>query len=342
MSLADKPRHLRGPKPKRKASRGRPGSGNRVDLSKRFKFDYADGEDGEYELSELKSIFNYAIDTLAESPTFTAMMRASGRKKFKVVFDDTLEEYGSIDPEERVIYLSSHAPPEQLISTLAHEIRHALQYETVLKPAQVDRLKRKDFIVWNMLLEADAASTEAQVNAELAHTALGQLSKEHSTKMPMYRTVHSAFERAVKKNPMAMADGSAQLAAFKRYFKTKLVDIYKDGFSEYYRELRHDGVVADKHIPNAAAKALGWHVSGGNYLDRDKQLANRTGASLRKNAQFFGADKRKRGRSPKLGQPPLLDPRRVSLMERCEALGIPLFARPVQPQGVTGRPLRPF
>ncbi|MEO0393935.1 MAG: DUF6782 family putative metallopeptidase [Pseudomonadota bacterium] len=326
-------------KPTRKSasSQGKP----RVDLSRYFEIEYADLAeygDGEYELDELKSVFSAALNTLGESDSFVQMMRETGRQPFTVIFDDTMEEYGAIDPDDRVIYLSSHAPPEQIIATLAHEIRHAHQYKNAMGTAQVDRLKKRDFIVWNLLIEADAASTEAQVLAEIGHTPLGKKAKQHSADMPYYGPVHSAFNRVAAKDPKAVSDGRAQLAAFKRYFRTKLVDIYKTGFTEYYRELRADGVMADKHIPDHAAKALGWHRTGGNYLDQDAKLANRTGTSLRRNPAFFGRTKRKRkGRNQQL-----IDPRRVCITERCDAMDLPRFAQPQRPQGHEGPALRPF
>lgn len=310
-------------------------------LGKHFIVEYADEDDGEYELEELEATFAYALDALEKSPTFVQMMRETGRKPYTVVFDDTIEEYGSISPEDRVIYLTSHAPAAQLVSTLAHEIRHAHQYANALGTDTADRLKKRDFIVWNLLIEADAASTEAQVLAEIGHTTLGAEAKAHSAAMPIYRTVHKAFNRLAEKDPTSVTDGRAQLAAFKRYFRTKLVDIYKAGFGEYYKELRKDGIKADRHIPDTAAKALGWHQQAGNYLDQDRVLTNRTGQSLRRNAAFSGDEKRKKGRNSRF-QVPALDPRRVSLQERCEALLMPAFARPQQPSGVTGRPLRPF
>jgi hypothetical protein len=322
----------------RASRKSKPTSTNFQRLAKQFVIDYEDGEDGEYEKDDLVGVFHEALYALSESPTFTHMMRETGRKPYKVIFDDTMEEYGAIEPDDRIIYLSSHAPPAQLITTLAHEIRHAYQYKTVLHTDQVDRMKKRDFTVWNMLLEADAASTEAQVLAEIQHTPMGKPARDAAKALPLYRTVHAAFERAVEKNPDALRTGDAQLAGFKRYFRTKLVDIYKAGFSEYHKELRKDGIQADLTIPDTAAKQLGWHHSGGNYLDRDRQLVNRTGASLRRNPVFLGTSKPKRGRNQRL-----MDPRRVSLLaEKAHNIMIPAFARPIRPQGHEGPPLRPF
>ena len=114
--------------------------------------------------------------------------------------------------------------------------------------------------------------------------------------------------------------------------------IYKEGFAEYYKELRDEGIPADRNIPNTAAKQLGWHHSGGNYLDKDKVLSKRTGESLRRNPIFFGGKKRKPGRNQRL-----VDPRRMALLMRNENDNpIPAFARPIRPKGHEGRSLRPF
>ena len=322
----------------RAARKASPVSSKLNRLAKQFHVEYEDEDYGEYEHEDLANGFHAALHALSESPTFTHMMREVGRKPFKVIFDDTMEEYGAIEPDERVIYLSSHAKPEQLISTLAHEIRHAYQYATIMGTDRVDRLKRRDFTVWNMLLEADAGSSEAQVLAEIQHTEIGPGAREAAKELPYYRTVHTAFERAVERDPASLKDGTAQLAAFKRYFRTNLVSIYKEGFAEYYKELRDEGIPADRNIPNTAAKQLGWHHSGGNYLDKDKALSKRTGESLRRNPIFFGGKKRKPGRNQRL-----VDPRRMALLMRNENDNpIPAFARPIRPKGHEGRSLRPF
>lgn len=301
-----------------------------------FKFDYEDGE--EYEPEELAAVLHTALAALSESPTFRHMTKACGRKAFKVIFDDTIEEYGSIDPDSREIYISSHTTPEQLISTLAHEVRHAFQYATILNTTEVDRLKRKDFMVWNMLLEADASSTEAQVLAEIQHLKIGPPAREAAKNLPYYRTVHGAFESQVERDPASLRDGRAQLAAFKRYFNTRLVSIYTEGFKEYYADLRKEGGTADLAIPDHAAKALGWHATGGNYLDRDHKLSARTGESLRKDGRFIGqATARKKGRNARM-----VDISRLPRDMKDEmAQQQPLF-RPFRPHGNHGRPLRPF
>jgi hypothetical protein len=298
-----------------------------------FKFEYE--ADGEYERDEMKYVLDSALHALSHSPTFMHMVKACGRKNFKVIFDDTIEEYGSIDPDSKEIYISSHTTAEQLISTLAHEVRHAFQYKTAMGTETVDSLKKKDFLVWNMLIEADAASTEAQVLAEIQHLDIGPGAREAAKKLPFYRTVHRAFEEQVNRDPASLKDGRAQLAGFKRYFQTKLVGIYREGFEEYYKELREDGVTANRGIPDTAARALGWHHTGGNYLDRDPKLKNRTGQSLASNPNYIGGNKKKKGRNARM-----VNWHRMPVDMRPEP--IPLIARPVRPSGHEGRSLRPF
>lgn len=136
------------------------------------------------------------INAVASSPTGKSVLEQAAEAGYSVSIDNLDGCFGVCHAKDKKIVLSSSHPYEKLISSLAHEARHAVQITNGAEPYYTPNVSVQDQIIEKRLMEADAVATSIMICHELKEKGYGE--------------------------PMAAMDGhySTELKAFNEGLKT--------------------------------------------------------------------------------------------------------------------------
>ena len=137
------------------------------------------------------------INDVASSPTGKALLEKAAALGY-TLSTDSIDGMGHCHAKDKRIVLSDRCSYDKLVSSLAHEARHAEQISKGAEPYYTPAISLKDQLVEKRLMEADAVATSLMVCHEL---------REQGNKAPMeaaqvhYEKEIAAFEKGMKTSP---------------------------------------------------------------------------------------------------------------------------------------------
>ncbi|MBR1777075.1 MAG: hypothetical protein IJ752_00615 [Alphaproteobacteria bacterium] len=137
------------------------------------------------------------INDVAASPTGKALLEKAAALGY-TLSTDSIDGMGHCHAKDKRIVLSNRCSYDKLVSSLAHEARHAEQISKGAEPYYTPNVSLKDQLVEKRLMEADAVATSLMVCQEL---------KEQGNKAPMeaaqlhYEKEIAAFEKGLETSP---------------------------------------------------------------------------------------------------------------------------------------------
>lgn len=199
-----------------------------------------------------------AIRKIAEScPTGRKVISEAFEKNpcLKIRLSAETEGYGVYNPRGRTVFMNPAFSDEKLVTTLIHEVRHAVQGEDVFERASL-----KSMIMATRASEADATAYSAAVAAELGGAVRREFVKTR-------KDVFDAYSDALKKNGnerFALAD------AFKAWYDDRsYVAIYDNKVLKHAKQREYVLPLIDLTPERILAAAVPADKSGGRYLTDD-------------------------------------------------------------------------
>jgi hypothetical protein len=121
--------------------------------------------------------------------------------------------YGSYMEDKKVLCLNSKSSDDKLLATLAHEARHACQFETGFQLSEAS-LTPKSYLMGVCAIEADASSMAAMVAWELKERGQPVAWKN-------YEETYPTLAKALKENSSEqdIKSGKAQMSVFKAWYQ---------------------------------------------------------------------------------------------------------------------------
>lgn len=135
------------------------------------------------------------INAVASSPTGKAVLEQAAEAGYSVGLDYLDGCIGTCHAKDKKIVLSSSHPYEKLISSLAHEARHAVQITNGAEPYYTPNVLVQDQIIEKRLMEADAVATSIMVCHELKEKGYGEPLAEMDY---LYNKEIAAFNEGMK------------------------------------------------------------------------------------------------------------------------------------------------
>lgn len=241
-----------------------------------FKF-FQDREDEK--LAHDKARLAVAISELRKIPTGRMLLAITETKRFFIRFNPDLrgDAYAVFRPAV-FIDLSRHCPDNMVASALAHELRHAWQFERGICPRKSLTLDKT--IRLRRIEEADAYSMEAQVAWELTDAKIVPDAWKIFRKKN--KDLANAFEQETRKNPAAPQTGEAAGAVFRAWFDNRTIMNNYDRDTVAQVKDRHDKRASfarefEKPCPapplsEAHLQMFGTFRDGINYLAKVKPV----------------------------------------------------------------------
>ncbi|MBO4643426.1 MAG: hypothetical protein J5716_02330 [Alphaproteobacteria bacterium] len=172
------------------------------------------------------------INEMCKSDAGRAILETAAYNGYELKFDPELEEtgeYGYADQDERCCALNPANSMAENIATLAHELRHAYQFEysKLTEDVYSEEYDTKTLLHKDRIMEADAESYGCLVAWELKQQGLEDCWNDFAAEFP---NVTEAFEKTFKETE---DKNKARTAAFKGWYDdTERRDSYDEGIVE--------------------------------------------------------------------------------------------------------------
>jgi hypothetical protein len=189
---------------------------------------YADEKEDKEDLIE-------AINTLYESEHGKKVLDFAKEKKIKIYMTNGCDESGYYDEDKRQVVLSSDYFDESYgIFTLAHELRHAVQYDTI--DYDDSDLDIKSQLMLNRATEADAMAYCHLCALELKDLGHKDIWKDVKGDL---KTISKPMEKAKKENPNDL--GKIMKEGFDGWYESKfLLKEYESDILEFLDDIKSD------------------------------------------------------------------------------------------------------
>lgn len=208
----------------------------------------------------------HAIRLLRMSPTGNALYERAMNAGYRFELDSTLDCCGTADSETKTIAISSRYEANQMVSTLAHELRHAWQFEDgIIQRAGVHP---DDILLFQRATEADAEAVSAVVCLELRREEFG---------LPMYE-MFRATPKIIRGISDEAGDGPigprAVRAAYDAWFEDKGRMKYYDNLALKCADQEMTArTPREPRLDQAMMTKLGTLPDGTSYLENSSRLS---------------------------------------------------------------------
>ncbi|MCK5296565.1 MAG: hypothetical protein KAJ75_06720 [Alphaproteobacteria bacterium] len=190
----------------------------------------------------LKSI----IENLSESFTGRLLLEKAKENNFRIEFAEGMEALGSCDPSKKMIYLNPDNNKDNSTVTLAHELRHSVQFSNGMS-LNIDTDDIKTQIQINRAMEADAEAHAGLVAWQLKSNGNDKPWEGFERDAPM-------VAKALKSEIIKFGCGKInyniipeiQSAAFKGWYKDYEVrEEYDQQHINLLKEMKDDGIASN-------------------------------------------------------------------------------------------------
>ncbi len=193
---------------------------------------------------EDKERINQLFSLLSLSETGAVLINHAKEQKYRFKMNKGMFEYGGANPYTKVVNLNPKYNNGRLVGTLAHELRHLMQYSSGAMP-EINSLDFKSYMMQNRAMEADAEALGVLVSWELKKAGFPDSWNIYKKESPHLAT---AFE-----NNINISKEKAMTETFKAWYDNKaLIDTY-DSFqvSDLENIDEYDDCKFDKKLSSA-------------------------------------------------------------------------------------------
>jgi hypothetical protein len=214
---------------------------------------------------------------LVKSAEGAKLVKAVNEAGYKIEMVSGLDRMlGLCDPEEKTICLNDGLSNSNCVEVLAHEMKHALQFERNVT-ALADKHNIKSQIMITRAMEADAEATAALVTWELKakgdNAPWDEFEKESFGISRAFKAVAGSSNLANKPNK-----NKALTAAFRAWYDNKnIMNAYDENFVEYMEDYEKQGFLGimsfDKDVkPKKIIDGICSMSDGEKYFDAKPDL----------------------------------------------------------------------
>lgn len=267
-----------------------------------------------------KRRLTHLVNTLAQSPLGKMQLENAAKEGYTIAFEYMDGAYGSCGcDKEKCIALNPVFSDKTLISTLAHESRHALQYSRGLPPNFLQYDIATEAKMWRAAeadAEASAAFCSLEIGAATGDTSVwkGFANRNYKTGKAMAAVLFGdeSLDRLQEKQPEIMR------TAFKNWYEdSMIVDIYENGYlysrlsdsldrSAAKRAEDYEKYPLDKSLTSAEIVQKYCRVSNGecyfkdnpDVLDGNTEMNGITEETRRAADRFFKLREKETGKAP--------------------------------------------
>jgi len=154
---------------------------------------------------------------LSKSPTGKFLLEFAEKAGVQIAAENKMEHLGYYSPQANAVVLNLSRPEGEIIGTLAHELRHAWQYENSFWSSK--EMSPRDNVLMLHAQEADAEAVGVLVCWELKQA--GHPSAFEAHKKSGYGDISTLFEQKALAKPESVADGSAMRDAYDQWFHSQ-------------------------------------------------------------------------------------------------------------------------
>ncbi|MCQ2966094.1 MAG: hypothetical protein MJ250_05070 [Alphaproteobacteria bacterium] len=221
------------------------------------------------------------INQIAVSETGKQTLEIASKAGYSLGMEFAFGCNGGCSKDNKVIILNPVSQDDVLVGVLAHECRHAGQFERGEYDASDDKRPRQETLMTNIMrtraVEADAQATAAQILGEMMEAGNPQPLMAFC-RQPDNQYIGSAFNRALY-NENSLNDGSARTAAFLAWYENKpVLKAYDEAYQVEMMERREKSGENKKDTyqkiqsPEKIVSDLCVNNDGSCYFKEDPQI----------------------------------------------------------------------
>ena len=215
---------------------------------------------------ESADALSHAIRRLRQSPTGDALYERAMKAGYKLELDSTIDGCGAADSETKTVIISSRFNSDQMVTTLAHELRHAWQFEEGI--LQQPGIHPDDILLFQRATEADAEAVSAVVCLEL---------RDQEFALPMvemFRASPAIIRAIVDDAGEGPAGPRAVRAAYDAWFEDKgYMKRYDNSALESAQETMTPKTRRAPRLDQALMTKLGMLPNGVSYLENTSRVS---------------------------------------------------------------------
>ena len=261
----------------------------------------------------------HLINEMCKSPAGRDVIETALKNDFTFVFDTSEPDaYGYADPENKICAMNPNFNEADLITTMAHELRHVHQFESPIteqcNPYEADS---KSNLMLSKIMEADAEGYGCLVSWELKEQGSPAAWNTFARDFP---EIAKPFKKAMEQNA-GKADQveKARTAAFYGWFDNAPRRVgYDDSHVDFLKQIGRKNI--SKNLKSFAVENMMAQITcehGKNYftddfkaVDADKYVA--VAESTKDDLNFFFNYQNKGRGDPSVDKMPVMKSRRAA------------------------------